>query len=113
MTFFDLLVLGLLFLALLSISLLLYLQYKLKQENKQLKKILEVKDLHIANHEASRVTVQEVVDNFLSLDVVMSSVQKGESKASISQRLSLSKESIERIIKLDKIVTRQKQKDKS
>jgi len=76
---------------------------KLRLENKKLKEILAVKDTTIANYEASRVAVSDVIENFSSLDDVMVLISKGESKMSISQKLNIPLSKIELIIKFDKL----------
>lgn len=79
---------------------------KLKKENKKLYEILEVKNTTIANYEASRVAVKDVIENFSSLDSVMELINAGESKASVSEKLGIPLSKIELIIKFDKLKKR-------
>jgi hypothetical protein len=79
---------------------------KLVQENKKLHEILEVKNTTIANYEASRVAVKDVIENFSSLDSVMELINAGESKASVSEKLGIPISKIELIIKFDKLKKR-------
>ncbi len=60
---------------------------KLSSKNKKLNEILEVKNTTIANYEASRVAVKDVIENFSSMDEVMKLINLGKSKASISEQL--------------------------
>ncbi|MGB5505880.1 MAG: sigma-70 family RNA polymerase sigma factor [Sulfurovum sp.] len=79
---------------------------KLAKENKKLHEILEVKSTTIANYEASRVAVKDVIENFSSLDSVMELINAGESKASVSEKLGIPISKIELIIKFDKLKKR-------
>ena len=79
---------------------------KLKSENKKLYEILEVKNTTIANYEASRVAVKDVIENFSSLDSVMELINAGESKAAVSEKLGIPVSRIELIIKFDKLKKR-------
>jgi len=79
---------------------------KLKKENKKLYEILEVKNTTIANYEASRVAVKDVIENFSSLDSVMELINAGESKASVSEKLGIPLSKIELIIKFDRLKKR-------
>jgi len=75
----------------------------LKTEIKKLREILVLKDTTIANFEASRVAVKEVIENISSHDEVMALVDAGESRAEISKKLHIPENKIELIIKFDKI----------
>ncbi|HEY9129509.1 MAG TPA: sigma-70 family RNA polymerase sigma factor [Sulfurovum sp.] len=79
---------------------------KLKKENKKLYEILEVKNATIANYEASRVAVKDVIENISSLDSVMELINAGESKAAVSEKLGIPISKIELIIKFDKLKKR-------
>lgn len=79
---------------------------KLVAENKKLREILEVKNTTIANYEASRVAVKDVIENFSSLDSVMELINAGESKAAVSEKLGIPVSRIELIIKFDKLKKR-------
>ena len=103
MEIIDMIVLGLLVLLVIILFALMRKNAKLSDENKKLTEILEVKDVTIANYEASRVAVKDVIENFSSLDDVMMLINQGESKASISQKLNMPLSKIELIIKFDKI----------
>ena len=62
-----------------------------------------MKDTTIANFEASRVAVKDVMENISSHDEVMALVDAGESRAMISEKLGIPENKIELIIKFDKI----------
>ena len=99
----DMIVLGLLGLLVIILLILISKNSKLSDENKKLTEILEVKDVAIANYEASGVVVNDAIENFSFLDEVMSLINQGESKASVSKELNIPLSNIELIIKFDKI----------
>jgi len=103
MEMMDMIVLGLLVLLVIILFILMNKNAKLSAENKKLTEILEVKDVTIANYEASRVAVSDVIENFSSLDDVMTLINAGESKASVSEKLNIPLSKIELIIKFDKL----------
>ncbi|SFV58727.1 hypothetical protein MNB_SV-3-1424 [hydrothermal vent metagenome] len=72
-------------------------------ENKKLQEILALKDTTIANYEASRVAVSDVVENYSSLDDVMTLINAGESNVSVSEKLNIPLSKIELIIKFDRL----------
>ena len=90
-------------LLLLMVLLMFFKNRKLKKEISVLKEVLEVKDTTIANFEASRVAVKDVIENFSSHEEVMVLVEAGESRTSISEKLGIPVNKIELIIKFDKI----------
>ena len=90
-------------LLLLMVLLMFFKNRKLKKEISVLTEVLEVKDTTIANFEASRVAVKDVIENFSSHEEVMALVKVGESRASISEKLGIPVNKIELIIKFDKI----------
>ncbi len=102
----DLLILGLVVILLVIVFTLLSKNSKLNSENKKLGEILEMKDTTIANYEASRVAVTDVIENFSALDSVMELINAGESKASVSEKLGIPVSKIELIIKFDKLKKR-------
>lgn len=102
----DITVLALLALLVIILLTLMSKNSKLAKENKKLNEILEVKNVTIANYEASRVAVKDVIDNFSSLDEVMELINAGESKASVSKKLGIPVSKIELIIKFDKLKKR-------
>ena len=102
----DLLILGLVAILLVLVFTLLSKNSKLSSENKKLNEILEIKDTTIANYEASRVAVTDVIENFSALDSVMELINAGESKASVSEKLGIPVSKIELIIKFDKLKKR-------
>lgn len=102
----DTVVLSLLALLVIILFALIGKNTKLRSENKKLNEILEVKDATIANYEASRVAVKDVIENFSSLDEVMELINLGESKASVSEKLGIPVSKIELIIKFDKLKKR-------
>ncbi len=103
---FDITVLALLALLVIILLMLMGKNSKLAKENKKLNEILDVKNVTIANYEASRVAVKDVIDNFSSLDDVMELINAGESKASVSEKLGIPVSKIELIIKFDKLKKR-------
>ena len=94
---------GLFVLVSLLLIVMLFKNRTLKTEIKKLKEILALKDTTIDNFEASRVAVKDVMENISSHDEVMALVNDGESRASISKKLSIPENKIELIIKFDKI----------
>jgi len=76
---------------------------RIKQENKFLKHILQTKDMTISNLEASRVSVKEVVENFVIADKVVSALKTGKSREEVAKLFAIPVERIETIVKLDKI----------
>jgi len=93
-------------LLLLLIGILFYLykhNKKLAAENKVLQEILIVKDTTISNLQASRVAVKDVIENFSAHDEVMQLIDAGESRESVSEKLTIPVSRIELIIKFDKI----------
>ncbi len=102
----DITVLSLLALLVIILFMLVSKNSKLAKENKKLNEILDVKNVTIANYEASRVAVKDVIENFSSLDDVMDLINAGESKASVSEKLGIPVSKIELIIKFDKLKKR-------
>ncbi len=102
----DITVLSLLALLVIILLMLMNKNSKLAKENKKLNEILDIKNVTIANYEASRVAVKDVIDNFSSLDEVMELINAGESKASVSEKLGIPVSKIELIIKFDKLKKR-------
>lgn len=96
----------LLVLTLLLTGLLFYLynrNKKLAAQKRALQEILEMKEITISNLQASQVAVKDVIENFSAHDKVMQLIDTGESKESISEKLSIPISRIELIIKFDKI----------
>jgi hypothetical protein len=106
MQMMDITVLSLLALLVIILFILVSKNSKLAKENKKLNDILDVKNVTIANYEASRVAVKDVIENFSSLDDVMELINAGESKASVSEKLGIPVSKIELIIKFDKLKKR-------
>ncbi len=106
MQMMDITVLSLLALLVIILFMLVSKNSKLAKENKKLNEILDVKNVTIANYEASRVAVKVVIENFSSLDDVMDLINAGESKASVSEKLGIPVSKIELIIKFDKLKKR-------
>ena len=106
MQMMDITVLSLLALLVIILFMLVSKNGKLAKENKKLNEILDVKNVTIANYEASRVAVKDVIENFSSLDDVMELINAGESKASVSEKLGIPVSKIELIIKFDKLKKR-------
>ena len=89
--------------ALILLIVMLFKNRTLKTEIKKLREILTLKDTTIANFEASRVAVKDVIENISSHDEVMALVESGESRAVIAEKLDIPENKIELIIKFDKI----------
>ncbi len=106
MEMMDITVLALLALLVIILLMLMNRNSKLAKENKKLNEILDVKNVTIANYEASRVAVKDVIDNFSSLDDVMELINAGESKVAVSEKLGIPVSKIELIIKFDKLKKR-------
>jgi len=106
MEMIDIIVLGLLALLVIILLLLINKNSKLSKGNQQLIEILEMKNITIANYESSRVAVKDVMENFSSLDDVMSCINAGESKVSVSEKFGIPVSRIELIIKFDKLKKR-------
>ncbi len=106
MEMIDFIVLGLLALLVVILIILISKNSKLNKENQHLTEILEVKNITITNYEASRVAVKDVMENFSSLDDVMSLINEGKSKEAISDKLGIPVSRIELIIKFDKLKKR-------
>ncbi|MCW8820892.1 MAG: sigma-70 family RNA polymerase sigma factor [Sulfurovum sp.] len=106
MQMMDIVVLSLLGLLVIILLMLISKNSKLTSEKKKLNDILEMKNATIANYEASRVAVKDVIENFSSLDEVMELINLGESKASVSEKLGIPVSKIELIIKFDKLKKR-------
>ena len=103
MEMMDMVVLGLLVLLVIILFTLMSKNSKLSTENKKLIEVLEVKDITIANYEASRVAVKDVIDNFSLVEEVMPLINGGESKKCVSEKLDIPLSKIELIIKFDKL----------
>lgn len=106
MQMMDIVVLSLLGLLVIILLMLISRNSKLTSEKKKLNEILEMKNATIANYEASRVAVKDVIENFSLLDEVMELINLGESKASVSEKLGIPVSKIELIIKFDKLKKR-------
>jgi len=103
MEMMDMIVLGLLVLLVIILFILMSKNAKLHAENEKLTEVLALKDVTIANYEASRVAVSDVLENFSSLDDVMTLINAGESKSSVAEKLNIPLSKIELIIKFDKL----------
>ena len=103
MEMIDMVVLGLLVLLVIILFMMMSKNSKLYAENKKLQEILSLKETTIANYEASRVAVSDVIENFSSLEDVMTLINAGESKVSVSEKLEIPLSKIELIIKFDKL----------
>ncbi|MDD3592027.1 MAG: sigma-70 family RNA polymerase sigma factor [Sulfurovum sp.] len=99
----DYIVIGLLALLVLVLFGLIRENRKLKKANSLLNEVLETKNSTIANLEASRVAVKEVIENFSVSDEVIAGIEAGESREGISHRLGIPVSRIELIVKFDKI----------
>ena len=99
----EYIIMGVIFIIVLTVMMLIFSNKKLKKEIKVLKEVLAIKDTTISNLEASRVAVKDVIDNFSSHNEVMGLVEAGESREDISKKLDIPVNKIELIIKFDKI----------
>lgn len=99
-------ILAILVLLVVVLAMMISQNSKLRTENKKLNEILEVKNTTIANYEASRVAVKDVMENFSMLDEVMTLIEAGESKEAVSEKLGIPISKVELIIKFDKIKKR-------
>ena len=106
MEIMDIAVLSLLVLLVVVLFIMIGQNSKLKKENKKLNEILEVKNSTIANYEASRVAVKDVIENFSLLDEVMALIEAGESRETVSEKLGIPISKVELIIKFDKLKKR-------
>ena len=106
MEIMDIEVLSLLVLLVVILFIMVSQNSKLKKENKKLNEILEVKNSTIANYEASRVAVKDVIENFSLLDEVMALIEAGESRETVSEKLGIPISKVELIIKFDKLKKR-------
>lgn len=75
----------------------------LKRETKKLGEILAIKDTTISNYEASRVAVNDVIENFYLVDGVMDLIAQGKSRVEVAEALAISLSRVELIIKLAKL----------
>ncbi|MDD2450542.1 sigma-70 family RNA polymerase sigma factor [Sulfurovum sp.] len=103
MAMLDYVVIGLLALLVLVHFGLISENRKLKKANSVLNEVLETKNRTIANLEASRVAVKEVIENFSISDKVIAGIEAGESREALSERLGIPVSRIELIVKFDKI----------
>ncbi len=99
----EMIIVALLVLLVVVLLVLVSKNSKLAKENQMLKQILEHKDTTIANLEAQRVSVKDVLENFSSTDEVMRLIAEGKSREEVSQILGMPLNKIELIIKFDKI----------
>lgn len=76
---------------------------KKAEEVRILKEVLEMQNITISNMETSCVAVKDVIDNFSVHEEVMERIEKGESRADISEELNIPLNKIELIVKFDKI----------
>ena len=106
MDIIDQLILGLIAILFVIVFTLLAKNAKLKSDSKALQEILAIKETTISNYEASRVAVKDVIENFSSLDEVMTLIDAGESKSSVSEKLGIPVSKIDLIIKFDKLKKR-------
>jgi outer membrane protein assembly factor BamE (lipoprotein component of BamABCDE complex) len=87
-------------------AILLYLynhNRKLTKQIETLQEVLAIKDKTIANFEASRVAVKDVIENFSIHEEVMHLLQSGKSREEVAKTLGVSLGKIELIVKFDKI----------
>lgn len=102
----DIEVLSILVLLVVILFIMVSQNSKLRKENKKLNEVLEVKNSTIANYEASRVAVTDVIENFSLLDEVMALIEAGESREAVSEKLGIPVSKVELIIKFDKLKKR-------
>ncbi|MFK5976757.1 MAG: sigma-70 family RNA polymerase sigma factor [Sulfurovum sp.] len=80
-----------------------YTNKKLKDDKRELYGILALKDQTIFNYEASRVAVQDVIENISLIDKVTPLLKDGNSREEIAQKLNIDTKRVEIIVKLDKL----------
>jgi len=102
----DIIVFGLLILLCIFVLMLMGKNTNLSKENKKLREILAIKDRSIANYEASRVAVTDVIENFSASEKVMQCLEAGESRLDIAKKLNIPLSKIELIIKFNAIKNR-------
>lgn len=102
----DIVVLSLLVLLAIVLLMMVSQNSKLRNENKKLNEILEMKNMTISNYEASRVAVKDVMENFSLLDEVMRLIDTGESREAVAEKLGIPVSKVELIIKFDKLKKR-------
>lgn len=76
---------------------------RLKKEHSLLTQIIKTKDLTLANMEASRVSVKEVIENFMISDKIISALESGKSREDVAKMNNIDVERVETIVKLSKI----------
>ena len=103
MEIMDMIVLGLLICLAIVLWILMNKNAKLSNENQKLHEILEVKDITIANYEASGAIIKDALENSSSFDSVMKMIHEGKSKEEISKILGMPLAKIELILKFDKL----------
>lgn len=106
MQMIDIVVLSLLVLLVIVLLMMVSQNSKLRSENKKLNEILEIKNMTIANYEASRVAVKDVMENFSLLDEVMRLIDAGESREAVAEKLGIPVSKVELIIKFEKLKKR-------
>ena len=103
MALIDIIILGLLVVLVVILFVLMRKNSKLSAENKKLIGMMEVKDITITNYEASRIEVDDVIENFSSFNDVLTLINAGESKEEVSEKLNIPLSNIKLIIKFDTI----------
>lgn len=89
--------------ALVIIAIMLYTNKKLKDDKREIYGILALKDQTISNYEASRVAVQDVLENISLIDRVIPLIKEGNSREEIAKLLNIDIKRVETIVKLDKL----------
>ena len=101
MEMMDMIVLGLLALLVIILFIFMNKNSKLNIDNQKLTEIIALKEMTIANYEASHVPVVDEIDNVSSLDDVMILIDEGKSKEEVSEKLNIPLSKIELILKFD------------
>lgn len=91
------------FITILIIVILIYNNNKLQDDKRELYGILAFKDQTISNYEASRIAVQDVLENISLIDKVIPLIKDGQSREEIAKSLNIDIKRVETIIKLDRL----------
>lgn len=92
------------FVVLLALLVWIAVSYRrVKKENLLLQQIIQTKDTTIANFEASRVSVKEVIENFTMADKVIATLETGKSREEVAKIFGIDAARVETIVKIDKL----------
>jgi len=97
----DIIILSLLAVLVFILFIFLRKNSKLYAENNKLLQTLELREITIANYEAS-----SVLENFSSMDEVLAYIESGESKVKASKKYKISLSKIELMVKFDRLINK-------